>query len=328
MLTTLFEGWLYIFLRPILLCNPNGNRYAPSLTAEALSDQDINDLIACSPKVDADSVYVTKLACNYPGRVSKIASDTVAKRMSTDPAQQEQLSTELVRTSTNIPVPRCGRLVKCLTSTGVYLLQQFVPGRTLHDAWPSLSWWHRFRVLLTFRYYIYQLRRMTERVGPPSFPGPPSCDGIPKYCKGRLLNSAGCGPFQSYRELARWYQNRLLVMQRFRKQGLGLAPFDSTVPLAFTHMDLHLRNLILGDDRQLWVIDWAEAGWYPSWFEAASMSMYAKSHPDSSRSWRKWIPFVAGSCDNPGQLPFIMTISYSLECMPPDIMNLIDSEQP
>ncbi|EPQ60153.1 hypothetical protein GLOTRDRAFT_67546 [Gloeophyllum trabeum ATCC 11539] len=256
-------------------------------------------------------------------RVIKIAWDTVTKSALNSTAQQELLSTELVRTVTNIPVPRCGRLVECLTYTGVYLLQQFIPGRTLHDAWPTLSWWYRFRVSLTLRYYIYQLRQMSCRIGSPPFPGPPSDDGQPKYCKGRLLNSFGCGPFRSYRELSRWYQNRLLVMQRFRKQGLGVAPFDSTAPLVFTHMDLHLRNLILGDDGQLWVIDWEEAGWYPSWFEAASMSIYAKMHPGSHTSWAKWIPFVAGSCDKPGQLPFILAISYSLECMPPNIMNLV-----
>jgi hypothetical protein len=66
-------------------------------------------------------------------------------------------------------------------------------------------------------------------------------------------------------------------MQRLRKKYFDTAPFDSNAPLVFTHMDLHLRirNIIFGDDGQLWVIDWADADWYPSWFESASMSLFS-----------------------------------------------------
>ena len=87
---------------------------------------------------------------------------------------------------------------------------------------------------------------------------------------------------------------------------------------------LHLANLILGDDGQLWVIDWGCPGWYPAWFEAASMALISKMRPeDHPHSWSSWIPFMAGSYDKPGRLPFIMAIAYSLGSMRSEIMNLV-----
>ncbi|KAL5512347.1 hypothetical protein ACEPAG_3339 [Sanghuangporus baumii] len=162
------------------------------------------------------------------------------------------------------------------------------------------------------RFYIHELRNISLRAGPPPFPGPPSNDGAPKKCTGRLFTDNGCGPFHSYREMSRWYQDRLFLMQKYRNEGLDSATFDDSAPLVFTHMDLHPRNIILGDDGQLWIIDWNDAGWYPSWFEAASMIGFAKSRSDIPSSWTTWIPFMAGSCERPGQLPFIRAIAYSL----------------
>jgi hypothetical protein len=229
---------------------------------------------------------------------------------------------ELVRTHTSIPVPKCDRSV--IPSTGrVYLIQQYIPGRVLHDAWPSFGWWNRFCVALTLRYYIHQLRRLSRRLEPLPGPGPPSINGEAQMCTGRLFTSDGSGPFSSYHEMARWYQNRLLAMQRFRKEYFDTAPFDSNAPLVFTHMDLHLRNMILGDDGQLWIIDWADAGWYPSWFESASMSLFSVTQPEVPPSWSEWISFIAGSCQRPGQFPFIEAISYSLEMMRSQIVNLV-----
>lgn len=31
--------------------------------------------------------------------------------------------------------------------------------------------------------------------------------------------------------------------------------FDDSEPLVFTHQDLNLRNIIMGDDGRLWIVD-------------------------------------------------------------------------
>ena len=293
-----------------------------SLSTSGLSNEEIKELAESSPKVDEGTYFIPELRSTNLGHVAKIASDVVVKSSFTT-GQHEQLSAELVRRYTAIPVPRHERVFR--DGFKCYLVQQFVPGRVLADAWPQLNSWMRLRIYVTLRYYIRELRAISSRSDPPPFPGPPSINGGPQRCTGRLFTEDGSGPFLSYRDMSRWYQNRLLVMQKFRKEGLDTAPFDDTAPLVFTHMDFHPRNVILGSDGQLWVIDWTNAGWYPTWFEAASMVLFARHRPDIPSSWTSWIPFVAGSCGNDGQLPFLEAISYTLVVYRSDIINLVRS---
>ncbi|KAJ3777565.1 hypothetical protein FB446DRAFT_716820 [Lentinula raphanica] len=261
------------------------------------------------------------------GRVALVASDTVAKYLSTS-SDQELVSMELVRNLTSIPVPKGIRNLYSQHS-GRILVQQYIPGERVSILWPKMSWWQRFRVALTLRYYIHQLRTLSRRLGPPSFPGPISMESPGRQiCTGRLFCESGdCGPFDSYDKMSRWYKNRLLVSQRFGKSELGVAQFDDTAPLVFTHFDIHMANAIVGDDGQLWLIDWSDAGWYPRWFESASMQKFAdwgKKQP-----WlRPWVSFIAGACDKPGQYPFMQAIAYSLHVVGPNIMNLIDGDIP
>ena len=53
--------------------------------------------------------------------------------------------------------------------------------------------------------------------------------------------------------------------------------FDDSAPLVLTHQDLNMRNLIVGDDGRLWVIDWAWSGFYPRWFEFVAMGRQAEN---------------------------------------------------
>lgn len=42
------------------------------------------------------------------------------------------------------------------------------------------------------------------------------------------------------------------------------------------HMDIHERNLILDDQGNVWLIDWAFAGMYPIYFETASILRHGR----------------------------------------------------
>jgi len=50
-----------------------------------------------------------------------------------------------------------------------------------------------------------------------------------------------------------------------------VTPFDSSLPLVFTHFDHIPRNLFLDERNKLWVIDFQLSGLYPQWFEYAGM---------------------------------------------------------
>ncbi|KAL5480198.1 hypothetical protein ACEPAI_1468 [Sanghuangporus weigelae] len=303
-----FEGLLYRLISPIFLCKCKPPQQERILSTSMMSNEEIGKLVESSPYVDKGT-FITETGKPNFGNVAKISPDVVVKCTPLT-GSRECLSAELVRKYTAVPVPTHERVFRGWIDN--HLVQEYIPGRVLLDAWSQLGWWMRLRVVITLRFYIHELRSISLRAGLPPFPGPPSNDGAPKKCTGRLFTDNGCGPFHSYREMSRWYQDRLLLMQKYRKEGLDSAPFDDSSPLVFTHMDLHPRNMILGDDGQLWIIDWIDAGWYPSWFEAASMIGFAKSRPDIPPSWISWISFMAGSCEKPGQLPFIRAIAYSL----------------
>lgn len=205
-----------------------------------------------STKVDANSYYITDLETYNSGKVARISSDAVAKPVFLYGAS-ELFTTNTIRNCTQIPVPFCERVVRGTANR--WLVQQYIPGRTVCSLWPVLGWWKRFRIVLTLRYYVHLLRAFSAPQSIPLFPGPLSIDGKPQICNGRLFTGTGPGPFTNYCELSKWYQNRLIFMRNIFKTGFDVGPFDDSLPLVFTHLDLHPLNLILGDDGQLWVID-------------------------------------------------------------------------
>lgn len=84
--------------------------------------------------------------------------------------------------------------------------------------------------------------------------------------------------------------------------------FDSSMPLVLCHLDLFPSNIILGDDGQVWFIDWEMAGFYPQWFEYAAMR---EGWEILDRRWQKWIVwFMAGFYEK--QLRFICAIGWAL----------------
>ncbi|KAL5480194.1 hypothetical protein ACEPAI_1464 [Sanghuangporus weigelae] len=322
--TGALEDLLYRLISPILLCKCKLPQKQVALSTSLLSDEEIVKLADSSPNVDMATYIVLDTGHPNPGHVAKIASDAVVKHSFGTP-MHERLSAEFVRKYTAIPVPMHERVFRGRYDT--YLVQQYIPGRVLLDVWSQLGWWRRLRAIITLRFYIHELRCISSRAGPPPFPGPPSNDGTPQLCTGRLFNEDGSGPFYSYQEMSKWYRKQLLFMQRQWKVGLDSGPFDDSVPLVFTHMDLHPRNIILGDDDQLWIVDWSDAGWYPSWFEATSMLGFAKARPEIPSSWTTWVPFMVGSCEKPGQLPFIRAISYSLHVLDANTVNLVPTNR-
>ncbi len=73
----------------------------------------------------------------------------------------------------------------------------------------------------------------------------------------------------------------------------GPLPDDGT--LIYSHIDLAMQNLIVGEDSQLWLIDFTTAGFYPRWFEYVNMVMDARLERGAEYDliWRVILPFVA-----------------------------------
>ncbi|KAF9071471.1 kinase-like domain-containing protein, partial [Rhodocollybia butyracea] len=274
---------------------------APELSVSTFSDATILELWHSEHKIDQGTFFIHPLHRFNTGDVARIAYDAVAKSRCRVYASELVVS-ELVRTETRIPVPFCQRYIPSSNSGGdACIVMQYVEGDVLDDVWATLSIWMKFRVIITLRYYIRQLRMLPALLRL-SNPGP--IGGSPDYCESRLLTEDPPNLFESYADMVTWYGMRHRFMQKYRKMPQNIAHFDDSRPLAIVHQDLHPRNLIMGRDGQLWVIDWGRAGVYPDWFEYGNLMMLAEESRGS------------------GQMPFIRAILYSLRHLLRDISDI------
>ncbi|KAH9913539.1 kinase-like domain-containing protein [Fomitopsis serialis] len=234
-----------------------------------------------------------------PGTVSKAAQDKEAVG-----TPSEVLTLELVFQHTAIPVPRVRRVIQGRSSQ--FIVMDYIPGRQLSHVWPEMPLWKKLRVVFTLHDYVRQLR--TIRRPRSTIPGPVAPLGHPaRKCSSPLFDTKydWRGPFASLDELAAFFNDRYriaLVAQRVgpaqAKARVRADPFDDRGPLVLTHQDINMRNIIVGEDGRLWLIDWAWAGFYPRWFEYVAMRIQS-SHEETvvdrkEPLWDLLVPFICG----------------------------------
>ncbi|KAH9942670.1 hypothetical protein B0H21DRAFT_520341 [Amylocystis lapponica] len=211
----------------------------------------------------------------------QIAPTLLAKRFSL----AEATNMEYVRTHTTIPVPQ-----PRYSNLSRWLVMDLIDGQSLNECWHTLSPFMQFRIACTLRTYVSQLRRLTSDV-------PGWTAGAP--FSGILFDEKDCGPFPSSERFQRWCEMvahsgwcRLLHYRNCN--GLPIPPppviGDSRWSLVFTHTDLSPSNIVLSKDGTLWIIDWADAGFFPVWLETVGMKRY----DDFSKLWMRYRWFIAG----------------------------------
>jgi len=106
--------------------------------------------------------------------------------------------------------------------------------------------------------------------------------------------------------MSAWFARRLVVSHRFKRANPNAAPFDSSLPLVFTHFDLSPRNLLLDERNRLWVIDFQFSGFYPQWFEYTGML-----HAWNRLGRSEWITeFLAGGYKK--QRIFLLNVGWAV----------------
>ncbi|KAF8875700.1 kinase-like domain-containing protein [Infundibulicybe gibba] len=263
--------------------------YEPS-DIDHLSIEEVRALMVQAPPLSSDPLRGSELKRLTSKLVFKDSEDV--KDTTSDTA--EGLALLLVFQETTIPVPRLRKVVE--SEIVRYIIMDHIPGRQLSEVWPSLGYMRRIWVAITLRRYIRQLRAIKPQDAP--VPGPLSLDR-PRKCEsppifGPIRPSRG--PFASYAEMSAFFNKRDSMIPR--KAGAPSQPFDDSKPLVFTHQDLNMRNIIVGDDGRLWLIDWAWAGYYPCWFEFVAMKEQARNEERvvdrKEPFWDALIPFI---CD-------------------------------
>ncbi|CAA7267705.1 unnamed protein product [Cyclocybe aegerita] len=180
-------------------------------------------------------------------------------------------------------------------------VSDFVQGRMLLECWGSLGAFMQFRIACTLRGYVAQMRKATQSI-PGSIDGGHVSGNI--FCPGM---TGFHGPFKSASRFRDWinegtFQGWLDILvkalqarERNPSESIPLPdqPVFSTSTdwsLVFVHGDLNLSNIILADDGVLWLIDWADSGYYPSWVEALAAYRF-DLYPES---WKHLLWFIVG----------------------------------
>ncbi|KAG1808449.1 uncharacterized protein BJ212DRAFT_1280898, partial [Suillus subaureus] len=156
-----------------------------------------------------------------------------------------------------------------------HLVVEYLDGRALDSCWNSITLFSKLHIAWTLRSYVAQLRCLRRTV-------PGTLDG--SLCTVPLFADYGGGPFISYDDLTTWFNHKLDVSQRMKK-----APLD-TPPVVFTHQDLCPRNILLGRDGKLYLLDWHRSGFFPAWFEYAAM---VSNQHFESLLWDILVPWVS-----------------------------------
>ncbi|TFK65999.1 kinase-like protein [Pluteus cervinus] len=220
--------------------------------------------------------------------------------MDEDPADASEANAlNLVFTETTIPVPRVRRVIE--RQWNHLIVMDYIPGSTLAEVWSTYSIWKKLGVAFTLRRHIRQLQRLkasrTTPPGPLSIQGPRQCENPGIFSQVRSRR----GPFASYAELSMWFNGRCQLAMNHHKvpedHPHRKTRFDDSAPLVFAHQDLNPRNIIVGEDGRLWIVDWAWAGYYPVWFEYVAMLSQGEHESSIGNVYKYWdhlIPFICG----------------------------------
>jgi aminoglycoside phosphotransferase (APT) family kinase protein len=155
-----------------------------------------------------------------------------------------------------------------------YCIMERIEGITLEKAWPQLSWLTMIKLAVQLRRFIRLLR---------SVPSSTAGSVATGECRSFWLEDHYNLPARSSPEVItsfiKFWVGFVSIRQAKKAAAQGsLHPQGYIPPTAktfvFTHHDLAPRNLLLDPSGQLWLLDWDYAGWYPNYFEYASMQNF------------------------------------------------------
>ncbi|KAI0633123.1 kinase-like domain-containing protein [Trametes polyzona] len=251
----------YVHLRPPMKLRP------PMSKGEilALTDEDIVLLCKTSPSLTDTRLCQALLLVNP---VYLLASNVVVKVGSACHLRESEAKAQaLVREQTTIPVPEVHRFFE--HEGTAYFVMEYVQGDTLDSCWNDLYNWQKLRIAFTLRNYVRQMRQIRTPQTLQQVPGPITADpSHPLPCSTPSLGEYSVRSFNSQEDMRDWMNGRFRVSEYLYGERFEVPLFDDSAPLVFTHGDLCLRNIILGSDGKLWLIDFGSAGIYPPWFEA------------------------------------------------------------
>jgi aminoglycoside phosphotransferase (APT) family kinase protein len=168
------------------------------------------------------------------------------------------------------------------------MVMDFVKGRTVEECWDDLSQAERVDVVSQVASMITALHSITlSQEQQQQQPGPVGCKT--SVARGYWFPDAGAGPFGSKEQLQAWFNRRLEITQHFNQAPKDADPFQFD-RLVLRHHDIAPRNLILGPDGKVCLIDWADSGIYPEGFEFAALHSRRSAAPEFTDMLLEMLP--------------------------------------
>ncbi|KAF2785864.1 kinase-like protein [Melanomma pulvis-pyrius CBS 109.77] len=176
-------------------------------------------------------------------------------------------------------VRQLGIRAPCIKRTIIYERDAFcvmerIQGATLEEMWTRLSWCMTIKIAFQLRHFVKLLRSMTSSTAGSLATG---------ECLSFWLEDRYGLPARSRAEDIAYFIQFWMNFVSIRKEIEAATQVSADAkrhisPIArtfiFTHHDLAPRNLIVDSSGQLWLIDWDYAGFYPIYFEYASLQNF------------------------------------------------------
>ncbi|KAG2001258.1 hypothetical protein GB937_010327 [Aspergillus fischeri] len=148
---------------------------------------------------------------------------------------------QLVVSRSNIRAPRVHRSLQSMDDTQFfgtmgYIVMDYIDGEPLDGCWGDLSDEQKLDIAKQTAQMIIEI----------------------------------AGPFKDVSEFEGWFNHKLDICKKYNHAPQDLPPFKFT-QFVLTHQDISPRNLILGRNGLVWLVDWVDAGSYPPAFETAAL---------------------------------------------------------
>ena len=114
-----------------------------------------------------------------------------------------------VSSHTSIPIPRVLRVLPeepLNPECKEWWITMDYDGDVLESAWETMSTWRRLCAMWSVRCDIRELQKTP--IPNPDVPGPFDASGKSYMCHGNYFTENGAGPFNSYTEMAAWFDRR------------------------------------------------------------------------------------------------------------------------
>ncbi|KAF1809592.1 kinase-like protein [Eremomyces bilateralis CBS 781.70] len=168
-----------------------------------------------------------------------------------------------------IPAPRIQRVVQY--NGNAYCIIDRIQGTTLEAMWTKLGWLATANLALQLRRSIHLMRSITSTTAGSLATG--ECRSF--WLEDRYGLPARASP-KDITYFIRFWAGFISIRTAMKAATQGSVNSKCRIPsrvdtLVFTHHDLAPRNILLDPSGRLWLIDWDYAGFYPIFFEYASI---------------------------------------------------------